>query len=55
MHRPNSGLTCIRQPHVQSVLRELARHPALTHEVLDQLPAGRTTDYVRNLLVENTE
>jgi hypothetical protein len=53
MPRPNSGLVWIRQPHVQSVLRELARHPTLTHEVLDQLPAGRTTDYMRNLLVEH--
>ena len=53
MHRPNSGLTWIRQPHVQSVLRELARHPTLTHEVLDQLPAGRTTNYMRSLLVEH--
>jgi hypothetical protein len=53
MQRPNSGLTWIRQSHVQSVLRELARHPTLTHEVLDQLPAGRTTDYMRHLLVEH--
>jgi integrase len=53
MHRPNSGLTWIRQFHVQSVLRELARHPTLTHEVFDQLPAGRTTDYMRSLLVEH--
>ncbi len=30
-------------------MKELA---PLTHEVLDQLPAGRTTDYTRNLLVE---
>jgi len=53
MHRPNSGLTWIRQSHVQSVLGELARHPTLTHEVFDQLPAGRTTDYMRSLLVEH--
>ena len=53
MHRPNSGLTWIRQPHVDRVLRDLARHPTLTHEVIDQLPAGRTTDYMRNLLVEH--
>ena len=51
--RPNSGLTWIRQPHVAHVLRELARHPTLTHDVLDQLPAGRTTDYMRSLLVEH--
>jgi integrase len=53
MHRPNSGLTWIRQPHVDRVLRELALHPTLTHELIDQLPAGRTTDYMRNLLVEH--
>jgi integrase len=53
MDRPNSGLTWIRQAHVQRVLRELAAHPTLTHEVLDQLPPGRTTDYVRGLLVEH--
>lgn len=53
MHRPNSGLVWIRQPHVQSVLRELARHPMLSHEVLDQLPPGRTTNYMRSLLVEH--
>jgi hypothetical protein len=52
MDRPNSGLTWIRKHHVQSVLRELARHPTLTHEALDQLPPGRTTDYMRSLLVE---
>ncbi len=52
MQRPNSGLTWIRQPHVQCALRELARHPTLTHDVLDQLPPGRTTNYVRSLLVE---
>jgi hypothetical protein len=53
MARPNSGLTWIRQPHVADVLRELARHPTLTHDVLDQLPPGRTTDYMRSLLVEH--
>jgi hypothetical protein len=53
MDRPNSGLTWIRQHHVQHVLRELARHPTLTHDVLDQFPPGRTTDYMRSLLVEH--
>ena len=54
MDRPNSGLTWIRQPHVDRVLRDLARHPTLTHDVIDQLPAGRTTDYMRNLLASTT-
>jgi len=53
MARPNSGLTWIRQPHVAHVLRELARHPTLTHDVLDQFPPGRTTNYMRSLLVEH--
>ncbi len=53
MDRPNSGLTWIRQGHVPRVLRELAAHPTPSHEVLDQLPPGRTTDYVRGLLVEH--
>jgi integrase len=53
MDRPNSGLTWIRQRHVDRVLRELARHPTPTHDVLDQFPPGRTTDYVRSLLVEH--
>jgi len=34
-------------------LRELASHPTLTHQVLDRLPAGHTTNYVRGLLVEH--
>lgn len=53
MARPNSGLTWIRQAHVQTALRDLARQPTLTHEVLDGLPPGRTTDYLRSLLVEH--
>jgi len=53
MHRPNSGLTWIRQAHVQAALRDLACHPTITHEALDGLPPGRTTDYVRSLLVEH--
>jgi hypothetical protein len=53
MQRPNSGLTWIRQPHVDRALRELASHPTLTHEVLDRFPPGRTTNYIRDLLVEH--
>jgi hypothetical protein len=53
MSRPNSGLTWIRQPHVDRVIRDLVRHPTLTHETLDQLPSGRTTNYLRSLLVEH--
>jgi hypothetical protein len=53
MSRPNSGLTWIRQPHVAEVLSGLGQQNALTHEALDQLPPGRTTNYVRSLLVEH--
>lgn len=53
MHRPNSGLTWIRQAHVQTALRSLSRQPTITHEALDDLPPGRTTNYLRGLLVEH--
>jgi hypothetical protein len=45
--RANSGLTWIRQPHVAEVLSGLGQQNALTHEALDRLPPGRTTNYVR--------
>ncbi|GAA4289132.1 Fis family transcriptional regulator [Georgenia daeguensis] len=53
MERANSGLTWVRQPHVTEFLQHLAVAPAITHEALDQLPASRTRDYVRGLLVEH--
>lgn len=53
MSRPNSGLTWIRQPHVQQFLRELLDDPTITHERLDSLKASRTREHVRGLLVEH--
>ncbi|MBC7289801.1 MAG: Fis family transcriptional regulator [Actinotalea sp.] len=53
MDRPNSGLTWINQPHVTTFLADLAIAPAIDHESLDALPASRTRDYVRGLLVEH--
>jgi integrase len=53
MSRANSGLTWIRQPHVQALLKQLALRPVISHEILDTLPAHRTRDYVRGLLVEH--
>ncbi|WP_290514354.1 hypothetical protein [Aeromicrobium sp.] len=53
MERANSGLTWIRQKHVNDFLLELARRPVITHEALDALPPSRTLDYVRGLLVEH--
>lgn len=44
VERPNSGPTWIHQAHVQAVPGDLARHQTLTHEILDGLPAGRTSD-----------
>jgi hypothetical protein len=56
-YRPTVSASTIRHAaggpvvaEVDRVLRQLAR-PTLTHEVLDQLPPGRTTDYMRNLIL----
>ncbi|WP_236945040.1 Fis family transcriptional regulator [Kocuria flava] len=51
MTRPNSGLTWLHQPHVTAFLTGLATAPAITHEALDELPASRTREYVRALLL----
>lgn len=53
MERANSGLTWINQTHVTTFLKELAIHPRITHEGIDELPRSRTRDYVRGLLVEH--
>jgi integrase len=53
MPRANSGMTWIRQPHVTAFLADLARSADISHESLDRLPASRTREYVRGLLVEH--
>ncbi len=53
MQRANSGLTWIRQDHVQATLRTIAANGTVTHEAIDQLPTSRTRDFVRGLLVEH--
>ena len=53
MERANSGLTWIRQPHVQQFLRRLATIETITHEEIDSLPRSRTRQFVRALLVEH--
>lgn len=53
MGRPNSGLTWIRQPHIDAFLRNLAKNPRITHDTLDALPAGRARNHLRGLLVEH--
>lgn len=52
MKRANSGLTWIRQPHVQAFLRTLASTTA-THDAIDALPTSPTREFVRGLLVEH--
>jgi integrase len=52
MKRANSGLTWLRQPHVQEFFRAWVAGPT-SHEALDQLSASRTREYVRGLLVEH--
>lgn len=51
MKRANSGLTWIRQAHVQAFLRSLTACEQITHEAVDQLPSSPTREYVRGLLV----
>jgi hypothetical protein len=53
MKRANSGLTWIRQEHVSRFLAGLAASPQVTHEAFDALPASRTHEYIRGLLVEH--
>ena len=53
MDRPNSGLTWIRQKHVDKILRELVSSSPITHASIDRLPSGRTREYVRGLFVEH--
>ena len=53
MERANSGVTWLRSPAVQALLRGLADGSVpLEHAALDALPASRTVEYVRGLLVE---
>lgn len=53
MPRPNSGLTWLRQPHVTAFLKQLAVATKTSHEELDAMPASRTREHVRGLLVEH--
>ncbi|WP_260842285.1 Fis family transcriptional regulator [Paenarthrobacter nicotinovorans] len=46
-------MTWIQQPHVTAFLQQLAATPVITHTHLDELPASRTREYVRGLLVEH--
>ena len=53
MPRPNSGVTWLRAAPVRALLRGLADGSiAMTHQALDELPASRTVEYIRGLLVQ---
>lgn len=51
--RANSGLTWIQQKHVREFFENLRERPFITHDLLDELPASRTRDHVRGLLIEH--
>ena len=53
MQRANSGLTWLRQAHVQSFFRGLldGRTTTITHQTIDALPSGPSREYTRKLLV----
>jgi len=55
MRRPNSGVTWLRgNPRVGELLRSLAAGTVeLSHQGLDELPSGKTVEYLRALLVQN--
>ena len=53
MDRANSGLTWIRLKHVTAFLQHLAATSSVTHQGLDALPASRTREFVRGLLIEH--
>lgn len=53
MSRANSGVTWVRQPHVQEFLQQLVSDPVITHKRLDSIKESRTREHVRGLLVEH--
>jgi hypothetical protein len=54
MPRPNSGLTWIRQPHIQRMLTQFGQSGRpITHQTLDELKPSRTVEYFRALLIEH--
>ena len=53
MKRANSGVTWIRQAHVQKFLHQLRALPEISHDTIDALPDSRTREHVRGLLVEH--
>lgn len=54
MEHPNSGVTWLRNPAVSGLLRRLGTgEVALSHGALDALPASKTVQHIRGLLVEH--
>ena len=54
MRSERSGITWLQSPKVKDLLRGLGRGEiALNHESLDALPASRSVEYLRGLLIEH--
>jgi hypothetical protein len=50
--RPHTALAWLSRPAVRTLLAESSRdHHPITHETLDALPAGKTLDHLRSVLV----
>lgn len=52
IERPDTSLVWLARPKVRDLLTEISRdHRPLTHELLDELPAGKTLVHLRSVLV----
>lgn len=52
IQRPHTALTWLSSRAVRMILAEISRgQGCLTHEALDELPAGKTLDHLRSVLV----
>jgi hypothetical protein len=52
VERPHTALTWLARPAVRAILAEISRdHRPLTYPTLDELPAGKTLDHLRSVLV----
>lgn len=50
--RPDTALAWLARPAVRAILTQVGRdHRPLTHDVLDELPAGKTLAHLRSVLV----
>jgi len=52
VERPHTALTWLSRRAVRTILAQISRdHRPLTHETLDELPAGKTLEHLRSVLV----